>query len=340
MKSQRLLSTLLAALLLIAVTMVLMAQDAPTSPLRVANAWARPGEETSAVYLHITNTGEEADQLAGVETAIAMAEIHETRMQNDIMQMRQIEALVIPAGETIVLEPGGTHIMLMNLNEALVEGGTLPLTLNFASGMEVDVQARISHTPIPQIIEADALSEQARRAVSDGSYVGQVINPPIRVQDFVAHASDAHLTRLSDTDGQWRVIFFGYMHCPDFCPLTLVDYRDVKALLEDAASEVQFMFISVDSIRDKPEAMRLYLDNFDPEFIGFAPDDATLVNIQPDYGFYYERRMDSGTQAIYTVDHSTRSYLLDRDGVLRASFAYDTEPEDIADALFWYLDHE
>lgn len=195
--------------------------------------------------------------------------------------------------------------------------------------------------PAPaQTLEPDALTLAALDAMKSGVYVGQVLNPPVQTRDFEAPASETDISRLSDTAGKWRVIFFGYMHCPDFCPLTLMDYKKAKAFLGDAADEVEFLYISVDSIRDTPEAMARYLANFDSQFIGFSPDDATLIEIQPDYGFYYKRSMGTGPRAVYTVDHSTRSYVLDRDGVLRTSFAYDTEPQTIADALLWFVEHE
>ncbi len=317
-----------------------IAAQGPAADLVVAGAWARPGDETSAVYLHISNRGDSADRLIAVETDAGMAEIHVTWMDNDVMRMRRIEGVDIPAGEAVALAPRGLHIMLMRLAAPLVEEETLPLTLIFDSGTEVMVEALVSHVPVPRTLETDALTAQALEAARERRYVGQVADPPVQVQDFEAPGSHEGLDRLSDTDGTWRVIFFGYMHCPDFCPLTLVDYREAKALLGDAAAEVTFMFISVDAVRDSPERMQRYLANFDPDFVGFSPDDATLQRIQPDYGFYYERRMDSGIQAVYTIDHSTRSYLLDRHGVLRASFAYDTDPQLIADALAWYLEHE
>ncbi|MCA9912981.1 MAG: SCO family protein [Anaerolineae bacterium] len=189
-------------------------------------------------------------------------------------------------------------------------------------------------------LPADELTHAAQSAVADDIYVGQVVNPPVQAYDFAAPGSDEGLTHLSDTNGTWRVMFFGYMHCPDFCPLTLSEYRHVKAELGEDAQNVTFVFISVDSVRDQPEYLRPYLDNFDPDFVGFSPDDETLSRMQPDYDFYYLRRMEEGSQAVYTVDHSTRSYLLDRGGVLRASFAYMTEPRAIADALRWYIAHE
>lgn len=306
----------------------------------VTGAWARPGEDMTGVYLQIANTGDEADRLIGVQTSIGMAEIHEMRMENDIMRMTPVAGIDIPAGETVRLQPGGLRIMVMGLEHPLREGDTLSLTLTFESGAAIAVEAWVSHTPIPHELEPDALTDAALIAVENETYVGQVVNPPIQVQDFQAPASDATITRLSDTDGTWRMIFFGYMHCPDFCPLTLVDYRQVKSMLGDAAEDVSFIFISVDAVRDTPEVIHDYLANFDPTFIGFSVDDATLSRIQPDYDFYYSRRMAADSLAVYTVDHSTRSYLLDPDGVLRASFAYATEPRQIADALLWYMEHD
>lgn len=308
--------------------------------LRVTAAWVRPGEEMSAAYMQIHNAGRQPQHLVAVEVSGALAEVHEMQMDGDIMRMQHVERLEIPAGETLRLKPGGYHVMLMELAEPLQVGDSLDLTLIFATGTEIRVTAWVSQNPIPNELAPDALTNLALEAVAAERYVGQVVNPPIAVQDFEAPASDADLQRLSDSAGTWRVIFVGYMHCPDFCPLTLATYRRAKALLGDLADEVSFVFISVDAVRDTPSAIRRYLDNFDTDFIGFAPDDATLQRIQPDYGFYYERRLDEGTQAIYTIDHSTRSYVLDREGVLRTSFAYDTPAQDIADMLTWYLEHE
>lgn len=224
------------------------------------------------------------------------------------------------------------HLVRGNTVQAtLTKGSTPPSALTSSAPLQA---------PTATLLEADTLTRAALEAMEQGVYVGKVMNPPVQVQDFEAQGSLETLTHLSQTDGTWRVIFFGYMHCPDFCPLTLTDYKKAKAFLGEAADDVTFIYISVDAIRDTPQAMQRYLANFDPDFVGFSPDDATLAQIQPDYGFYYQRRMESDSQAYYTVDHSTRSYVLDRDGVLRTSFAYDTAPRVMADALLWYLEHE
>lgn len=320
-----------------------MAQE--TNALQVNGAWARSsidGSDMSAVYFRVFNLGDHADKLLTVETdAAQMADLHTMHMDGDVMRMRPVEDGVdILAGEMVAFQPGGLHVMLMGLTRVLTVGDTLELTLTFESGAIVHSQAWISETPIPHELEPDSLTVLALQADAAGTYVGQVVNPPIQAQDFALPDDAGGIQKLSDSAGRWRVIFFGYMHCPDFCPLTLVDYRDAKALLGDAASEVGFVFISVDAVRDTPEVLRKYLDHFTPDLIGFSADDDTLRRIQPDYGFYYQRQMGGESLSVYSIDHSTRSYLIDRNGVVRASFAYATYPSAIADALRWYIENE
>lgn len=306
--------------------------------LGISGAWVRPAETMSAAYLQISNNGRNVVRLERIETTAAAAvELHETIMENDVMRMRPVDAIRIPAGDTVQLEPMGRHAMLLDLSAPLTLGETILLTLHFDNGVSVKTTARVSDTPVT--LPADGLTQRAVTAVAAGIFLGDILNPPVPVQDFSLPGSRDDISRFSDLNGSWRVIFFGYMRCPDFCPLTLVDYKQTRAMLGDAAADVTFVFISVDAARDKPAALRDYLANFDPTFVGFSADDVTLSRIQPDYGFYYERRLDSGPNAVYSIDHSTRSYLVDPNGVLRATFAYDTDPQALAAALEWLHRH-
>jgi protein SCO1/2 len=327
---------------------LLMALCAPSAAqvndethIEVNGAWARPsieGRDISAAYFQITNLGEADDALVRAETDAAhMVELHTMQMDGDVMRMRQVEQIALPAGEMVALQPGGLHVMLMGLTRTLSAGDSLTLTLGLESGSSLEVVAWVSDTPIPNLLEPDALTTAALEADAAGTFVGRVVNPPVQAQPFSAPGTISDDQRLSDTDGTWRVLFFGYTHCPDYCPLTLVDYKEVKALLGEQAVAVTFVYVSVDAPRDTPEVLRTYLDHFDPEFIGFSADDLTLRRIQPDYGFYYQRLMGAQTMAVYSIDHSTRSYLIDPMGVIRASFAYDTAPSRLAEALRWYI---
>ncbi|RYF83078.1 MAG: copper chaperone PCu(A)C [Comamonadaceae bacterium] len=84
-------------------------------------------------------------RLVGVSTPLTpVAEVHEMAMQGDVMRMRQVPALELPAGKAVELKPGGYHVMLMNLKAQVKEGQTVPLTLTFegADGKRETVQVQ------------------------------------------------------------------------------------------------------------------------------------------------------------------------------------------------------
>jgi copper transport protein len=107
--------------------------------LVVKDAWARPAGKgmTGAVYMTFENNSTLAETLVASSTAIAdSVELHETVIENEIARMIPIPELPIPAGRTTTIDPGGYHLMLINLHQDLAEGDTFPLTLHFASGQE------------------------------------------------------------------------------------------------------------------------------------------------------------------------------------------------------------
>ncbi|MDR7379923.1 copper(I)-binding protein [Rhodoferax ferrireducens] len=102
--------------------------------VEVSNAWARttvPGQKGSGAFM--TLTAKEAARLVSVSTPVAgVAEVHEMKMEGDVMKMRALPGgLDLPAGKAVALTPGGYHIMLMDLKAALPKDSTIPLTLVF-----------------------------------------------------------------------------------------------------------------------------------------------------------------------------------------------------------------
>ena len=95
----------------------------------------------SGGYMVIENTGDEADRLIAISATFATrAEIHETTMKNDVMSMAPLQdGLVLPAGETIRLKPGGNHLMFMGLTEPMERGDKHSVTLTFEKAGDVDV---------------------------------------------------------------------------------------------------------------------------------------------------------------------------------------------------------
>ena len=102
------------------------------------------GGETSAVYMSITNNGEEAVTITGVQTSVAhLVELHETVVENDIARMQPVEELVIDAGETLDLMPGRIHLMLMELTQDIVADEEIEISLTLESGDKVQVMALV-----------------------------------------------------------------------------------------------------------------------------------------------------------------------------------------------------
>jgi len=136
----------LAALLFVGLTV----WAAETARIEVADAWARPtvGQgRTSAAYMTIANKSNADDLLKSARTPRAQAvELHETTMTDEgVMLMRKVEGAVpIDAGASLVLQPGGTHLMLLGLQDALRVGEELVLTLEFANAGSVDVVLPVS----------------------------------------------------------------------------------------------------------------------------------------------------------------------------------------------------
>ncbi len=115
---------------------------ADMAPLRVEGAWSRAAIAggNGAAYARVVNDGDAADRLIAVKGDAAEAiEIHEMTTADGVMQMRKVEALDVPAKGSVELAPGGLHIMLIGLKNALKEGDTLTLTFVFEKAGEVSV---------------------------------------------------------------------------------------------------------------------------------------------------------------------------------------------------------
>ena len=136
-----------AALFLLALAVTSCNRSSGEPQLAVSDAWARetvPGQTVGAAYLTVRNDGEGDDRLvAATSPAAATITIHSTTVENGVARMRRAESIPIPAGESVKLAPGGTHIMLTGLREPLRSGEPLRLTLRFQRSGEVPVTATV-----------------------------------------------------------------------------------------------------------------------------------------------------------------------------------------------------
>jgi protein SCO1/2 len=166
---------------------------------------------------------------------------------------------------------------------------------------------------------------------------GTPIDPPRPLSDFTLPSQDGTPLSLNMLRGKYVLLFFGYTHCPDVCPTTLADFVQVKRALGVAASQVQFVFISVDGERDTPPVLARFIQNFDASFIGLQGDDTTLSRIGKEYGLYYKKEKVAGTSEPYLVTHSSSAYLLDRQGQLRMVYGFGMPPKVIVEDIGSFL---
>jgi copper(I)-binding protein len=135
--------------LIIAVTMIVAcgANTSSEPQIKVMEPWSRPSPMTAgngAVYMMLMNEGGANDALISAETDIAeVVELHETKMEGDVMKMGPVAKVEIPAGGSTALKPGGLHVMLINLQEQLVPGEKIKLTLNFEKSDPLTIEAEI-----------------------------------------------------------------------------------------------------------------------------------------------------------------------------------------------------
>ena len=137
---------------------------------------------------------------------------------------------------------------------------------------------------------------------------------------------------LADFRGRFVVLFFGYTHCPDICPTTLVDMAEVMKKLGSDAARVQVLFVTLDPERDTAAVLSQYVPAFDPGFLGLSGDAAATQRAAQEFKIFYEKRAGS-TPSAYTVDHSAQSYVIDPQGRLRLFVRHDRIAADLADDL-------
>lgn len=117
--------------------------------LLIQNVWARPGftGSNSAVYLNLQNNRMYPERFLGATTEFARAvEIHEVKMEGDLMLMRPVlSGIAIPAEGNLALIPSGYHLMLIDLQSDLSEGDYFPLALQFEQSGQVLVDVLVSH---------------------------------------------------------------------------------------------------------------------------------------------------------------------------------------------------
>ncbi len=143
MKSNTLLKALLVSVVGFGVAGLAQAQNAKVGPLQIENAYTRatvPGQMAAGGFMKVENKGVVDLLVSASSPAAGEVQLHEMAMEGNVMKMRQVKDIPVPAGGAVELKPGGMHLMFMNIKAPLVAGETIPVKLKFAKAGEVEVK--------------------------------------------------------------------------------------------------------------------------------------------------------------------------------------------------------
>jgi len=161
---------------------------------------------------------------------------------------------------------------------------------------------------------------------------GERVQPPLALADFQLLDGDNQAFTRTRLQGHWSLLFFGYTHCPDVCPVTMSELAKSSALLqhaEDAAARsVHVVFISVDPARDSPELLKNFAHYFNEHFIAATGSVEQLTVLTDSIGARHRRLTEQGVD--YRVEHSVDVWLIDPQARLYAKFPAPQHAQELA----------
>lgn len=133
---------------------------------------------------------------------------------------------------------------------------------------------------------------------------------PKQIMDFNTLDHNNQEFGLAQMNGKWSLIFFGYTHCPDICPITMSVMDDVYKKMSIQADDVQVIFVSVDPERDSIEKLAQYVSYFNKDFIGLGGATEMVNSLTKQIGVAYYVNNEQQAEG-YLVDHTASIFLFD-----------------------------
>jgi len=161
---------------------------------------------------------------------------------------------------------------------------------------------------------------------------GAEIGGPFEMTD----ETGARVTNRDILDGP-GLIYFGYTFCPDFCPNDAAMMAAAVDLLAERRIKVRPIFVTIDPARDTPKALADWTDFFHPDMIGLTGSAEDVAKIAKTFRVYYAKPPTAEGATDYMMDHSTLTYLIDRNGVAKAFFRNGDSPEQVSDSIACHI---
>jgi protein SCO1/2 len=179
--------------------------------------------------------------------------------------------------------------------------------------------------------------QQAKRAQLDAGIV--LLPQSRRLPALTLTDQDNQPVALDSLKERWSLLFFGYTFCPDICPATLAQLRQLKKdVPADTFAKLRVVLVSVDPKRDTPEQLKKYLGYFDPGFQGLTGDEDSIQKLATAVSIPFIPADTS--QANYTVSHSANLVIIGPDGRQRGFIRAPLDNSKLAEQLPRLLDSE
>ena len=128
--------------------------------------------------------------------------------------------------------------------------------------------------------------------------------------------TDGKMRRLTEFKGKLTVVFFGFTHCPDVCPTTLMELAAVRKALGPDGGKLQGVFVTVDPERDTPTVLKAYVSNFGEDFLALRGNVEQTKAVAKHFKVHYAK-VPGKSEGSYTLDHTAGSYIFDKQGRIR-----------------------
>lgn len=151
-------------------------------------------------------------------------------------------------------------------------------------------------------------------------------------QDFDLLDADGKRRHIADFKGKLVVVFFGFTHCPDVCPTTLLELSAARKLMGADGARVQGVFVTIDPARDTATMLKAYVENFSPDNIALRGTAEETAAVAKHFKVYYAK-VPGSTPDSYTMDHTAGSYVFDTEGKVRLFTRYGVGAQALADDL-------
>jgi protein SCO1/2 len=157
---------------------------------------------------------------------------------------------------------------------------------------------------------------------------GTVVDSTRPASDFTLTTAGGRRVSLSDFQGKVVLLFFGFRFCPDVCPTTLFEMKQMMQALGPDADRVQVLMVTIDPERDTSDLIQEHVSRYDPRFIGLSGTPDEIAAAATPFGIYYAREQGSANTE-YLMTHTASVTAVDKSGYVRVVFPFGTASADL-----------